>query len=125
SISEAQSQLEREVRSGYAVAVAFEHRGEAERTRYGLDRVNARFLDGAGVSEPGVYVAEASVTDGFVAPDLRLAVYPFRRLVHRRRAAAPAPARGRLASAFELRVGDFVVHEDHGIARFAGFETKT
>jgi transcription-repair coupling factor (superfamily II helicase) len=125
SISEAQSQLEREVRSGYAVAVAFEHRGEAERARYGLDRVNARFLDRVAPSEPGAYLAEASVTDGFVAPDLRLAVYPFRRLVHRRRAAAPAPARGRLASAFELRVGDFVVHEDHGIARFAGFETKT
>src|SRR5436190_6398121 len=35
SISEAQSQLEREVRSGYVVAVAFEHRGEAERFRYG------------------------------------------------------------------------------------------
>jgi transcription-repair coupling factor (superfamily II helicase) len=125
SISEAQSQLEREVRSGYAVAVAFEHRGEAERASYGLDRVRARFLDGATPSEPGAYLAEASVTDGFVAPDLRLAVYPFRRLVHRRRAAAPAPARGRLASAFELRVGDHVVHEDHGIARFAGFETKT
>ena len=25
----------------------------------------------------------------------------------------------------DLRVGDYVVHEDHGIARFAGFETKT
>src|SRR5919204_170447 len=47
SISEAQSQLEREIRSGYAVAVAFEHRGEAERASYGLDRVRARFLDGA------------------------------------------------------------------------------
>src|SRR5204863_345845 len=50
---------------------------------------------------------------------------PFRRLVHRRRAAAPAPARGRLAAFTDLRVGDHVVHEDHGIARFAGFETKT
>ena len=50
---------------------------------------------------------------------------PFRRLVHRRRAAAPAPARGRLATFTDLRVGDHVVHEDHGIARFAGFETKT
>ena len=30
-----------------------------------------------------------------------------------------------MASFAELRVGDFVVHSDHGIARFAGFETKT
>ncbi|MGH2913685.1 MAG: transcription-repair coupling factor, partial [Solirubrobacteraceae bacterium] len=57
--------------------------------------------------------------------ELKLAVIPFRRLVHRRRATAPAPARGRLAAFTDLRVGDHVVHEDHGIARFAGFETKT
>ena len=50
---------------------------------------------------------------------------PFRRLVHRRREAAPAPARGRLPTFTDLRVGDHVVHQDHGIARFAGFETKT
>ena len=25
----------------------------------------------------------------------------------------------------DLRTGDFIVHEDHGIARFAGFDTKT
>ena len=50
---------------------------------------------------------------------------PQRRLVHRRRAAAPVSARARLAAAIELRVGDYVVHEDHGIARFSGFDTKT
>ena len=51
---------------------------------------------------------------------------PYSRLVHRRRqAAAPAQARHRIAAAIELRVGDLVVHEDHGIARFSGFDTKT
>ena len=50
---------------------------------------------------------------------------PQRRLVHRRRAAAPVSARARLAAAVELRVGDYVVHEDHGVARFSGFDTKT
>ncbi len=124
SLAEAQSQLEKEVRSGYVVAVAFERRGEAERAQYNLDRVGARFLEEPPTA-PGAYLAEASVTDGFVSPDLHLAVYPYRRLVHRRRAAEPAPSRGRLASAFDLRVGDHVVHADHGIARFAGFETKT
>ena len=33
--------------------------------------------------------------------------------------------RGSLASMADLAVGDHVVHADHGIARFAGFETKT
>jgi transcription-repair coupling factor (superfamily II helicase) len=125
SITEAESQLERELRSGYRVVVAFESRGEAERARYNLNRVEARFLGEVAPSEPAVLFVEAPLADGFVAPELRLAVIPFRRLVHRRRAAAPEPARGRLASFADLRVGDHVVHADHGIARFAGFETKT
>jgi transcription-repair coupling factor (superfamily II helicase) len=125
SIAEAESQLERELRSGYRVVVAFEHHGEAERARYNLNRLDAHFLDGARLADDGALLfAEAGLADGFVAPDLKLAVIPFRRLVHRRRAAAPAPARGRLAAFTDLRVGDHVVHEDHGIARFAGFETK-
>ncbi|MFI5037167.1 MAG: transcription-repair coupling factor, partial [Solirubrobacterales bacterium] len=33
--------------------------------------------------------------------------------------------RGALRSFSELRTGDIVVHEDHGVARFAGFETRT
>ena len=41
----------------------------------------------------------------------------------RRGAARPGAARGRLAFS-DLRVGDYVVHEDHGVARFAGFETR-
>ena len=35
------------------------------------------------------------------------------------------PRRGALRSFTELRTGDIVVHEDHGVARFAGFETRT
>ena len=33
--------------------------------------------------------------------------------------------RGALRSFADLRTGDIVVHEDHGLARFAGFDTKT
>ena len=125
TIGEAEAQLQKELRSGYRVVVTFESRGEAERTRYNLNRVDAQFLGEVAPTEPAVLFAEAPLSDGFVSPELRLAVIPFRRLVHRRRAAAPAPARGRMASFADLRVGDYVVHEDHGIARFAGFETKT
>ncbi|MQA74254.1 MAG: transcription-repair coupling factor [Solirubrobacterales bacterium] len=125
NVAEAESQLERELRSAYRVVVTFVNRGEAERTRYNLNRVDARFLDGAPADRAALYLAESSLAEGFVSPDLRLAVIPFRRLVHRRRPVAAPAARGRLASFADLRVGDFVVHSDHGIARFAGFETKT
>ena len=125
--AEAESQLEKELGAGYRVVVSFEHRGEAERARYNLKRLDAQ-LPGRRRrrrTRASCAFAEAPLSDGFVAPELKLAVIPFRRLVHRRRAAAPAPARGRLATFADLRVGDHVVHEDHGIARFAGFETKT
>jgi transcription-repair coupling factor (superfamily II helicase) len=127
SVKEAEAELEKQVRSGYRTVVAFSDRGEAERTRYGLDRLDAALLEGGRLSpKPSLTFAEARLREGFISPELHLAVYPFRRLVHRRRRAearAPGAARGRLAFS-ELKVGDYVVHEDHGVARFAGFETR-
>jgi transcription-repair coupling factor (superfamily II helicase) len=125
TLVEAEGELERLVRSGYRTVVAFEGRGEAERTRYNLSRLDVPFLADRVPEEPGVSFAEARLREGFLSPELRLAVIPQQRLIHRRRAAQPVSARARLAAAIELRVGDYVVHEDHGVARFAGFDTKT
>ena len=125
TLAEAEGELEKLLRSGYRTVVAFESRGEAERTRYNLSRLDVPFLGTEAPEEPGVSFAEARLREGFLAPDLRLAVIPQRRLLHRRRATATTSARARLAAAIELRVGDYVVHEDHGVARFAGFDTKT
>jgi transcription-repair coupling factor (superfamily II helicase) len=81
--------------------------------------------------EPSLRFAVASLREGFIAPSLKLAVFPEHRLLRRRRAERPdvsadgRPRRGALRSFTELRTGDIVVHEDHGVARFAGFETRT
>ncbi len=81
--------------------------------------------------EPSLRFAAASLREGFVAPSLKLAVFPEHRLLRRRRAERPAGpgvegrGRGALRSFTELRTGNIVVHEDHGVARFAGFETRT
>ncbi len=128
SVKEAEGELEKLIRSGYRTVVAFDGIGEAERTRYSLDRLDARLIDGRQVSsEPGLTFAEARLREGFVSAELRLALFPFRRLVHRRSRAPERPqgagSSGRLAFG-DLRVGDHVVHEDHGVARFAGFETR-
>ncbi|HKH42524.1 MAG TPA: DEAD/DEAH box helicase, partial [Solirubrobacterales bacterium] len=125
SLAEAEGELEKLNRSGYRTVVAFEGRGEAERTRYNLSRLDVPFLSDRVRDEPGVSFAEARLREGFLSPELRLAVVPQQRLIHRRRAVQPVSARARLAAAIELRVGDYVVHEDHGVARFAGFDTKT
>src|SRR5919202_5620091 len=124
SLREAEPELEKLVRSGYTTVVTWPQRGTAERAAYNLGRAKASFEDGSEL----VFV-ESTLRDGFLAPQLKLAVVPEHRLIHRRRATAGQDAgrrgRGLLRSFTDLRTGDIVVHEDHGIARFAGFDTKT
>ena len=140
SLAEAEPELEKLVRSGYRTVVAFPRRGEGERAAYNLGRLKADWLDTdvdvARVPlEASLRFAAASLREGFVAPSLKLAVFPEHRLLRRRRASmggkgqsgpgGPSARRGVLRSFTELRTGDIVVHEDHGVARFAGFETRT
>src|SRR5215218_2567726 len=127
SLKEAEPELEKLVRSGYRTIVAWARRGEAERAAYNLARLRAEFLDGRDPGgEPGVWFAAASLREGFLAPGLKLAIVPEHRLLRRRRAEPPdRPRAGAMASFTELRAGSPVVHEDHGIGRFTGFETKT
>jgi len=141
SLAEAEPQLEKLVRSGYRTVVAFPRRGEGERAAYNLGRMKATWLAedvdaGHQVLEPSLRFAAASLREGFIAPQLKLAIFPEHRLLRRRRAERAGEGgarhggpggvrRGALRSFTELRTGDIVVHEDHGVARFAGFETRT
>jgi len=140
SLSDAEPELEKLVRSGYRTVVAFPQRGEGERAAYNLGRLKASWLGegvDAGLSpqEASLRFVAASLREGFVAPSLKLAVFPEHRLLRRRAATRGGeragtggrvgPRRGALRSFTELRAGDIVVHEDHGVARFAGFETRT
>jgi transcription-repair coupling factor (superfamily II helicase) len=143
SLGEAEPELEKLVRSGYRTVVAFPRRGEGERAAYNLGRLKATWLGegvdaGQQVLEASLRFAAASLREGFVAPQLKLAVFPEHRLLRRRRAerggvggvggsggGVTGTRRGALRSFTELRTGDIVVHEDHGVARFAGFETRT
>ncbi len=130
SLKEAEPELEKLVRSGYRTVVAWGRRGEAERAAYNLARVKAEMVDGVPIAhEPGVSFAAASLREGFLAPSLKLAILPEHRLLRGRRAArpeGPRPASGGALAAFtDLRAGSAVVHEDHGVARFTGFETRT
>src|SRR5579875_959124 len=131
-LREAEPELERLSRSGYRTVVTFARRGEGERFAYNLGRLRVRWL-GEGEDPAGqgqVTLAQARLEHGFIAPQFQLAVIPEHRLFARRRSAERLRAggfrrRGALRSFAQLRTGDIVVHEDHGIARFAGFDTKT
>ncbi|MHB8491801.1 MAG: transcription-repair coupling factor, partial [Solirubrobacteraceae bacterium] len=81
SLAQAEAELERLVRSGYRVVVAFGQRGEGERTAYNLARLRASWLDepqaaGAPVPElppsadgsASLTFVHANLREGFVAP---------------------------------------------------------
>ncbi len=128
NIREAEPELEKLTRSGYQTVVAFAVRGEGERAAYNLGRLKVQWLGNTSGQAAQLVFAHARLREGFIAPQFHLAVIPEHRLFRRRRAPegpVRVGRRGALRSFAELRTGDIVVHEDHGVARFAGFDTKT
>ena len=108
------------------VVLSFPHVGDAERAIRQLKRLDVEWL-AAGAALPeaaGVYAAVAPLRRGLVAPTARIAVIAGSSLFRSRRT---APSRGgrAIASFGDLRPGDVVVHEDHGVGRFERFETRT
>ena len=74
-------------------------------------------------------ITVGAISAGMEYPALRLAVLSDAQLLHRgegRRARRSLPSgRQRIESYADLSVGDYVVHENHGIGRFAGIVKMT
>jgi transcription-repair coupling factor (superfamily II helicase) len=126
-LAEAENELAGFVRAGNRVVVAFPHRGEALRTANLLRRVEPRILEPGDPlpDEPGLFFAVSTARRGFVWRDLGLVLLPDTQVFRKRARTRAAPPGRALQSFADLRTGDFVVHEDHGIGKLLGFETKT
>jgi transcription-repair coupling factor (superfamily II helicase) len=127
------SELARLVSDGFLVLVAAEGHGSAERLAglltagtSPLEVLEGEALDAWSTSPkagaPGLVVAVAPLEVGVVLPEARLALVAEadltgRRRAHRHARARPVPVEGFFDS---LRPGDFVVHDVHGIGRYAG-----
>jgi transcription-repair coupling factor (superfamily II helicase) len=122
-ISEAENELSGLLRQGLDVIVAFAHRGEAERRRALIQRVEAEML-APGDEPKGLVFAVTPARRGFVWRELGVALLPDTQVFRRRPPRATAAPGRALASFSDLRTGDYVVHEDHGIAQLLGFETR-
>ena len=126
--SEAEAELGRLARAGLRVVLGFPRRGDMSRAITRMERVRPVELE-AGETPPTGRVGAAviPVRAGLISRELGLAVIPEERIMRRRRQASQrGPVVGkRLASFLDLKVGDHVVHEDHGIGRLTGFETRT
>ncbi len=124
-LAEAENELAAFVRAGLRVIVAFPHRGDALRTKSLLRRAEAELLDPGQTParEPQLRFAVSPARRGFVWRELGLALLPDAQVFRKR---APREARiGRALQSFaDLRTGDHIVHEDHGVGRLLGFETK-
>src|SRR3954471_2940972 len=126
-LAEAENELAGFVRAGNRVVVAFPHRGEALRTANLLRRIEPKLLEEGDrlPDEPDLYFAISPARRGFVWRDLGLVLLPDTQVFRKRARTRAAPAGRALQSFADLRTGDFVVHEDHGIGKLLGFETKT
>ena len=128
SASEAEAELGRLGRAGLRVIVAFARRGDMSRSLARMERLRPVELEAGDIPSPGAIGASVlGVRAGLVSRDLGIAIVPEERVLRRRRPSAQrGPVVGkRLASFLDLKVGDHVVHEDHGIGRLTGFETRT
>ena len=125
-LAEAENELAGFVRSDNRVVVTFPHRGEALRQGGLLKKVESTIQpDGAALPrEASVRFAISSARRGFVWRDLRLVLLPDTQVFRKRPPRADARLGRALATFADLRVGDYVVHEDHGVGKLLGFETK-
>ena len=128
-LAEAETELTGFIRAGNRVVVAFPHRGEALRTANLLRRVEPRLLEPGDPlpDEPELLFAVSPARRGFVWRDLGLVLLPDAQVFRKRPPRDPrSRTAGRALQSFaDLRTDDFVVHEDHGIGKLLGFETKT
>ena len=125
-LAEAENELASMVRQGRRVVVTFPHQGEALRTQRLLRKVDAT-VEGAIAEvsrDPSLAFVVSPARRGFVWRDLGIALLPDTQ-VFRKRPPRTDTRLGRALQSFaDLRVGDYVVHEDHGVGRLLGFETK-
>jgi len=122
-LSEAENELNGLLRQGLDVVVAFPHQGEALRQQALLRRASARIL-APGETPKGLAFAVSPARRGFVWRELGFALLPDTQVFRKRPPRATAAPGRALQSFSDLRTGDYVVHEDHGLAKLLGFETK-
>jgi transcription-repair coupling factor (superfamily II helicase) len=125
-LAEAENELAAFVRAGHRVVVAFPHRGEALRQQNLLRRVEARVLeDGEALPRDAeLLFAVTPARRGFVWRDLGVVLLPDTQVFRKRPPRERRVGARALQSFADLRTGDYVVHEDHGVGKLLGFETK-
>jgi transcription-repair coupling factor (superfamily II helicase) len=112
---------------GYRVVLAAEGKGSADRLGEVLAEEGVALADGA-VGPGAIGLVLAPLERGVVLPSAKLAVVAEADLTGRRRVHRAPRARGaqRATDLYDaLEQGDFVVHHQHGVARYAGMVNRS
>ena len=116
------------VGEGYAVTLCAASGPGADRLSAALaaEGVHAPVVAPA-TGAPGAVVVVAPISSGFILPDAKVAVLSETDVTGRRTPHRRARPRARAADGFfdDLEAGSFVVHRQHGVARFEGVTTRT
>jgi transcription-repair coupling factor (superfamily II helicase) len=121
------------VESGYSVVVCSPSEGAADRMSEILAaegvtvEVVEEGAEDVDLLTPGARLVVAVLDRGFVLPGSRVAVLTESDVSGRRRPHRQARARARPVDGFfdDLAPGNFVVHRQHGVARYGGMVTRT
>ncbi|HEU5007358.1 MAG TPA: DEAD/DEAH box helicase, partial [Jatrophihabitantaceae bacterium] len=119
-------------RDGWRVVLVFDGHGSAQRAveRFAEAEVPARYVSEVG-DEPGlVQVLTGRLGGGLVSADLKLAVLTEADLTGQRgsltKDTSRMPSRRRNAiDPIQLKAGDYVVHEQHGVGRYVEMVRRT
>lgn len=126
SMEDAASELRKLARNEHRVVVAFERTGDLRRAQAMLkERLEPAELQPGelpGIGE--IAFTRMPIGSGFLSKGLKLALIPERALLRRRTRAERPTVGTRVRNVLELKIGDTVVHDDQGIGRLVGFETR-
>ncbi len=118
--------------AGYSVVLCSSTTGGAERlagilAEEGVTVPVVPVGDETDLSTPGARIVVATVDSGFVLPGAKVAVLAESDVTGRRRPHRQARTRARPVDGFfdDLAPGNFVVHRQHGVARYGGMVTRS
>jgi transcription-repair coupling factor (superfamily II helicase) len=112
----------------YRVIITLNSTSKAKRITEFLqdNELPAIFIESEFQEEP-VIVTTGSLSEGFIIEELRLALYTEREVIgkpqRKKRQLREIEEGVKLSSLNELSVGDYVVHENHGIGKYLGVKT--